>query len=199
MKKLFACLFLIGTTGLASAQISNFTGLSVGGNIEFKSTTLKLSSSGTEFSGLGSQNLIGSISADYGIEIGKSSVLLVGGKFDLQDTNIVEVTSSGTTVKLDESNHYSLFVAPGILLNDKTLGYVKLSYESSKATSNISSTIEVGTITGMGYGAGIRTHLSGNWFANIEAARIVYSSKSIDSISYSTGTTIGMFGLSYKF
>ena len=128
--------------------------------------------------------MIGSISADYGIEIGKSSVLLVGGKFDLQDTNIVEVTSSGTTVKLDESNHYSLFVAPGILLNDKTLGYVKLSYESSKATSNISSTIEVGTITGMGYGAGIRTHLSGNWFANIEAARIIYRTKSIDSISY---------------
>jgi hypothetical protein len=46
---------------------------------------------------------------------------------------------------------------------------------------------------------GIRTHLSGNWYANVEAARIAYSNKTLKSATYSTGTTIGMFGLSYKF
>jgi hypothetical protein len=190
---------MVGSAGLASAQMSNFTELSVGGNIEFKSTTVKLSSTGSEFSGLGSQNIIGSVSADYGIAIGNDSVLLVGGKYDLQKTTIAKITDTGGSVELQEKNHYSLFVAPGIMLNDKVLGYAKLSYESSKASASVTTSVEPPTVTGMGYGVGIRSHLSGNWYANIEAARIVYSNKTIGDATLATGTTIGMFGLSYKF
>lgn len=124
---------------------------------------------------------------------------MVGGKYDLHNTTIAKITDTGGSVKLEEKNHYSLFVAPGIMLNDKVLGYAKLSYESSKASTNVTTTVEAPTVTGIGYGVGIRTHLSGNWFANIEAARIVYSNKTIGDGTLSTGTTIGMFGLSYKF
>ena len=200
MKKFIFIAISILLSSVAGAQTSNFTGLSVGGNLEFKSTTLKLSASGTEFSGLGNQNIIGSVSADYGFEIGKDSVLLVGGKYDLQNSTVVSVTDSSGTVKLDEKEHYSVFVAPGILLNDKTLGYAKLSYESAKVdASGVTSTLGAQSITGIGYGLGIRTHLSGNWYANVEAGRIVYSGKDISSITLTTGTTVGMVGLSYKF
>jgi len=85
------------------------------------------------------------------------------------------------------------------MLNDKVLGYAKLSYESSKASASVTTSVEPPTVTGMGYGVGIRSHLSGNWYANIEAARIVYSNKTIGDSTLATGTTIGMFGLSYKF
>jgi opacity protein-like surface antigen len=186
---------------VANAQTSNFTGASFGGNIEFKSTTLKLSASGSEFSGLGNQNMIGSISADYGFEIGNDSVLLVGGKYDLQNTTVVSITDSSGTVKLEEKEHYSIFAAPGILLNDKTLGYAKLSYESSKidASGLKNNTIGAQSVTGIGYGLGVRTHITGNWYANLEAGRIVYSGKAIGTSTLTTGTTVGLVGLSYKF
>lgn len=185
---------------IAAAQTSNFTGLSIGGNVEFKSTTLKISASGSEFSGLGNQNMIGSVSADYGFETGKDSVLLVGGKYDLQNTTVVSVTDSSGTVKLEEKEHYSIFAAPGVLLNDKTLGYAKLSYESSKIdASGVKSSTGAQSVTGIGYGLGIRTHLSGNWYANLEAVRIVYSGKTIGTGTGTTGTTVGLVGLSYRF
>ena len=200
MKKFIFIAITTLLSSVAGAQTSNFTGLSVGGNLEFKSTTLKLSASGSEFSGLGNQNIIGSVSADYGFEIGKDSVLLVGGKYDLQNSTVVSVTDSSGTVKLEEKEHYSVFVAPGILLNEKTLGYAKLSYESAKVdASGVTSTLGAQSITGIGYGLGIRTHLSGNWYANVEAGRIVYSGKDISSSTLTTGTTVGMVGLSYKF
>jgi len=199
MKKFIFIAISTLLSSVAGAQTSNFTGLSVGGNVEFKSTTLKGTDSGTEFSGIGNQNIIGSVSADYGFEIGKDSVLLVGGKYDLQTTNIVSVTDSGSTTKINEKGHYSIFVAPGILLNDKTLGYAKLSYESAKFDLDVTNSIGAQSITGIGYGLGIRTHLSGNWYANVEAGRIVYSGKDISSTTVTTGSTVGLVGLSYKF
>lgn len=184
---------------VASAQTSNFTGLSIGGNVEFKSTTLKVSATGSEFSGLGNQNIIGSVSADYGIETGNESVLLVGGKMDLQNTTVASISGSGTTTKIEEKSHYSIFVAPGLLLNDKTLGYAKLSYESAKYDVNVTNTLGAQSVTGVGYGLGIRTHLNGNWYANIEAGRIVYSDKGLNSATLATGTTVGSVGISYKY
>jgi len=201
--KIFYKVLSISVTSLlclgANAQTSNFTGLSVGGNVEFKSSTLKLSASGSEFSGLGNQNIIGSVSADYGFEMGKDSVLLAGAKLDLQNTTVASITGSGTTTKLEEKSHYSLFVAPGLLLNDKTLGYAKLSYESAKYDANVTSNVGAQSVTGIGYGLGIRTHLSGNWYANVEAGRIVYSDKGLSSITLATGSTVGLVGLSYKY
>lgn len=182
----------------AFAQTSNFTGLSVGIGIDLKSTTLELRSQGTEFSGLGSQNVIGTVSADYGMPLSRDTVILFGGKMDLNKTQIVKVSGNGETVKLEESNHYSLFVAPGLLLNDKTLAFAKLSMESAKYGVNTGNeTKQSGH--GIGYGAGIRTHISGNWFANVEAGRIVYNSKDFNSANLKTGSTVASIGVTYKF
>jgi len=180
-------------------QTSDFSGLSIGVNIELKSTTLKTSYSDVELSGVGNQNIIGSAIVDYGVEIGKDSILLIGAKYDLQKTTVASMTSSDTTTKLEEQGHYSLYVAPGLLLNDKTLGYAKLSYENAKLDLNESSSIGAQSLKGIGFGLGIRTHLSGNWYANVEVARIVYKGKDVSSSTLTTGTTVGVAGLSYKF
>jgi opacity protein-like surface antigen len=177
--------------------VSNFTGLSVGAGIDFKSTTLKASISGVEFSGLGSQNVIGNVSADYGLAMTSSSVILIGTKFDLNKTQVVKVSGAGESASVDEGSHYSVFVAEGILLNEKTLAYAKLSFESAKYSLSTGGSKE--KATGIGYGVGIRTHITGNWFANIEAGRIMYNSKDVESLKITTGSTVASLGISYKF
>jgi hypothetical protein len=198
MKKIVALGFVSAIcAGSAFAQVSNFTGPSVGAGIDFKSTTLEVSGGGANFSGLGSQNIIGTISGDYGFALGDTSVALIGAKFDLNKTQIAKASGGGASVTLEESNHYSLFVAPGMLLNDKTLAFAKLSLESAKYGLDGGGRTQEGH--GIGYGVGIRTHITGNWFANVEAGRIAYNSKDIDSASMKTGSTVASFGVSYKF
>lgn len=199
MKKIVALgVISVVCASSAFAQVSNFTGPSVGAGIDFKSTTLEVSGGGIDFSGLGSQNIIGTVSGDYGFALSNTSVALVGAKFDLNNTQIAKASGGGNSVALEEKGHYSVFVAPGILLNDKTLAYAKLSLESAKyGLDKGGDTEETGH--GIGYGVGIRTHISGNWFANIEAGRIAYNSKDAGSASMKTGSTVASFGVSYKF
>lgn len=199
MRKLLPVAVLSFFCSVANAQISNFTGFSLGGNIEFKAPTLKLAATGVEFEGLGSQNIIVSASADYGVELSKSSVLLVGGKYDVQNTPVVKITVGGEAVTIEEKGHYSLFVAPGILLSDKTLGFVKLSYENAKVGVAGLPEIDEQSVSGMGYGLGVRTNLGGNANLDVEVGRIVYDAKDISTGKLTSGTTYGRVGFSFKF
>ena len=192
----------------ANAQTSNFTEFSFGGNIEFKAPTLMLAASGFELSGLGSQNIFASVSADYGIEVSKSLVLLVGGKYDLQNTSVVKITGEGLAVAIEEKGHYSLFLAPGLALSDKTLGFAKLSYENAKydVTGSVATGSAAGSVasnaqsvSGTGYGLGVRTHLGGNTNLDVEVGRIVYQNNGGNNFTVSSATTYGRVGISFRF
>ena len=192
----------------ANAQTSNFTEFSFGGNIELKAPTLMLAASGFELSGLGSQNIFASVSADYGIEVSKSLVLLVGGKYDLQNTSVVKITGEGLAVAIEEKGHYSLFLAPGLALSDKTLGFAKLSYENAKydVTGSVATGSAAGSVasnaqsvSGTGYGLGVRTHLGGNTNLDVEVGRIVYQNNGGNNFTVSSATTYGRVGISFRF
>ena len=193
----FAFVALLSTNALA--QQAMFEGLSIGTNAEFKSTTSDLSAAGGNTIGFGQQNTGLAVSADYGMAISDRAVLLFGGKVDLSDTTIIKIDSNGLSVSLKEKNHYSLFIAPGILLNNTTLGYLKLSYETSDAAIEVSGLSASEKHSGVGYGAGLRTQLSGRWFVNIEAMRVVYDSKSLNALETKTSSTVAAVGLTYKF
>ena len=192
----------------ANAQTSNFTEFSFGGNIEFKAPTLMLAASGFELSGLGSQNIFASVSADYGIKVSESLVLLVGGKYDLQNTSVVKITGEGLAVAIEEKGHYSLFLAPGLALSDKTLGFAKLSYENAKydVTGSVATGSAAGSVasnaqsvSGTGYGLGVRTHLGGNTNLDVEVGRIVYQNNGGNNFTVSSATTYGRVGISFRF
>ena len=176
-----------------------FEGLSMGVNTEFKSTTVELSPTGGSLSGFGQQNTGVSVSADYGVSISDRVILLFGGKMDLTDTTILKIESGDYSATLKEKNHYSVFIAPGVILNNTTLGYVKLSYETSDAVIEASGLSNSEKYSGMGYGAGFRTQLNGGWYANIEAMRVVFDTKSFGAVSTKTGSTVAAVGLTYKF
>lgn len=192
----------------ANAQTSNFTEFSFGGNIEFKAPTLMLAASGFELSGLGSQNIFASVSADYGIKVSESLVLLVGGKYDLQNTSVVKITGEGLAVAIEEKGHYSLFLAPGLALSDKTLGFAKLSYENAKydVTGSVATGSAAGSVasnaqsvSGTGYGLGVRTHLGGNTNLDVEVGRIVYQNNGGNNFTVSSASTFGRVGISFRF
>ena len=195
----YVCAFVALLSTNAHAQRAMFEGLSIGTNAEFKSTTSDLSAAGAPTIGYGQQNNGLAVSADYGMSISDRAVLMFGGKVDLSDTTIIKVDSNGLSVNLKEKNHYSLFIAPGVLLNNTTLGYLKLSYESSDAAIVASGLSASEKYSGVGYGAGLRAQLSGRWFANIEAMRIVYDSKRLFATETKTSSTVAAVGVTYKF
>lgn len=194
---MYAFVVLLSTN--AHAQTAIFEGLSIGVNTEFKSTTVELSPTGGSFSGFGQQNTGVSLSADYGVSLSDRTVVLFGGTVDLTDTTILKIESGSSSITLKEKNHYSLFIAPGAVINKSTLGYVKLSYESSDAAIEVSGLSASEKFSGLGYGAGLRTQLNGRWFANIEAMRVVFDTKSSGGLSTKTGSTVAAVGLTYKF
>ena len=179
-------------------------GPSVGANFELKATTVGINGGSAELSGFGKQNFVPSVSADYGFATGNSSVVLVGGKYDLGSTTALSIsgTNNGSveSLTLKEKSHVSLFVAPGMVLNDKTLAYAKVSYETStgEVAATGSDTV-TSRINGFGWGVGIRTQMSDKIYLNVEAMRIDYSAKSLGSSDAKTGSTIGSIGISYKF
>ena len=208
IKSIISVLAFTFFCSFANAQTSNFTEFSFGGNIEFKAPTLMLAASGFELSGLGSQNIFASVSADYGIKVSESLVLLVGGKYDLQNTSVVKITGEGLAVAIEEKGHYSLFLAPGLALSDKTLGFAKLSYENAKydVTGSVATGSAAGSVasnaqsvSGTGYGLGVRTHLGGNTNLDVEVGRIVYQNNGGNNFTVSSASTFGRVGISFRF
>lgn len=185
----------------AFADTKAFEGPSVGLFGEFRSTTVKYKESTVEFSGVGRQAIGASLFADYGWAIGSDKVVLVGAAVNLGPTKLLDYKSSTKSANMSEDTHYSVFAAPGIVLHDKTLAYGKLGYDRSKLSAEASIATGKATekINGFEYGAGIRTQLTDTLFLNVEAGRISYRAKDVDSSSASTGTTYGRVGLSYKF
>ena len=118
---------------------------------------------------------------------------------DLVDATILKIEVGNSSATLKEKNHYSVFVAPGVILNNTTLGYVKLGWETSNAVVDASGLSDSQSYTGVGYGAGLRTHLNGGFYANIEAMRVVFDTKSFGASSTKTGSTLAAVGLTYKF
>ena len=185
---------------------TSFSGLSVGINGQFKSTTAKVKAGDYGIDGLGQQNFITNLQADYEFRIDNKFGLLVGATIDFNDNDLLNAnggihTNKIRSVRATEKNHYSLFVAPTYRLSSDTSGYLKLAYHNSKIEHSNDFNYSQGTKSLHGYGVGIgaRSYLTNNIFANIEIQRIMYSDDSFFLSNLGTGTTVGSFGLGYSF
>jgi opacity protein-like surface antigen len=193
---------------------TSFSGLSVGINGQLKSTSAKARYDGYTLDGIGQQNFITNLQADYEFKLNNRYGIMLGATIDLNDSELLKLNGKFNNLpskdfKVTEKNHFSLFVAPTYQLNDSTLGFVKLAYHRSKVEmeNNINWSNEFTswsrssskTLNGYGVGLGVRSHLYKNIYANLELQRVMYSTDSIVTADLGTGTTIGSFGLSYSF
>ena len=199
---------------ISNEEKTSFSGLSIGINGQLKSTSAKARYDGFTLDGIGQQNFIANIQADYEFKLNNQFGLMVGATVDLNDSELLKFNGKFRTLPskdftVTEKNHFSLFVAPTYQLNDSTLGFVKLAYHRSKVEmeNNINWSNEFTswsrssskTLNGYGLGLGVRSHLYNNIYANLELQRVMYSTDSIVTADLGTGTTIGSFGLSYSF
>ena len=199
---------------VSNEEKTSFSGLSIGINGQLKSTSAKARYDGFTLDGIGQQNFIANIQADYEFKLNNQFGLMLGASVDLNDSELLKFNGKFRTLPskdftVTEKNHFSLFVAPTYQLNDSTLGFVKLAYHRSKVEmeNNINWSNEFTswsrssskTLNGYGVGLGVRSHLYNNIYANLELQRVMYSTDSIVTADLGTGTTIGSFGLSYSF
>jgi hypothetical protein len=201
MKKLFACLFLIGTMGLASAQVSNFTGFSGAVNLSAAATKTKID---TDYDGLGGENWTGSFQGAYGVEMSNSSVLGMGLTYAAGKSKSGSlVGDDGYTYTAALKNQYSLYLEPGTLLSDNTLLYGKISYEKAKLAldSSDGSVVASKSVKGTGYGVGLRHMLDKTKFVQVEFKKVSYNSTlaADETTTLKSTATLGTIGIGMKF
>ena len=168
---------------------TSFSGLSIGVNGQLKSTSAKARYDGYTLDGIGQQNFVTNLQADYEFKLNNRYGVMLGATIDLNDSELLKLNGKFNNLpskdfKVTEKNHFSLFVAPTYQLNDSTLGFVKLAYHRSKVEmeNNINWSNEFSswsrssskTLNGYGVGFGVRSHLYNNIYANLELQRVMY-------------------------
>ena len=201
MKKLFACVMLLGSAGLASAQVSNFTGFSGAVNLSSVSSRSEI----PQKMQLGGDNWGGSVQAAYGLELSSSSAIGFGLNYSLGNSK--SGTAYDNKVASDTANiknQYSFYLEPGSLLGDNTLLYGKISVEKGKfaVTSTPASQSFSKSISGTGYGAGLRHMLDKSKFVQVEFMKVGYKTftppKDLTT-KIESSTTLGTIGIGMKF
>ncbi len=207
MKKAIFSIALLVSIGNVCAEQSPFEGfygvlnldnVSPNTNVIARDSNSKL----MKFDGVGQPSWSGSIQAAYGIALDNNIVTTLGGSYVIGDIKAggFEVSSVNYGIKLN--NIASVYLEQGLQINDKSLGYIKASYDTAKGTltagdnSNYSSK----PVRGLGSGIGIRTSLSKNSFVQVEFKQVVYRSVDLgDGGTYTPKRSTGSVGFGMKF
>lgn len=171
-------------------------------NLSAASTNLKTS---TQYN-LGADNWLASFQGAYGLELSSSSVLGMGL------TYAAGKSKSGTSIDnnppstddISVKNQYALYLEPGSLLSDNTLLYGKISLEKGKAavSSTLAANNKSKSISGTGYGVGLRHMLDKTKYVQVEFMKVGYKSvkfEATDTTSIKFSSTVGTVGIGMKF
>jgi len=188
-----AIIALVAPTAFAQAR--NFEGFSLGANLESARTTTNTvaigSDSGNGF-GLGLQ-------AQYSIAYGNQFVLGLGATLSTGKRKAGTLGTADFTTK----NATSLDLAPGYAISDSLLVYGKISSISLTAVGATTATgTEIGSesMSGFGYGLGVRSMIDKNIFIQAGYDSNRYSEKASTSLgTFSGSSSVFSLGAGYKF
>jgi outer membrane immunogenic protein len=176
---------------------ANFAGPEAGASVTMNGGTslIDLKDSNNSDGDYGQQSIGVKLHGGYGFEMGNNTVVLVG--FGYNPTEFKSGSLQSTTFKI--KNSWSLSVAPGMMLNDKSLAYVKLSYEAGKFNTKGSTSSQNYSISGFGYGVGLRTEFNKSTFLETELKQVNYKKITDDGDDATPSATVGSVGLVFKF
>lgn len=196
-KKLAAVAVATILSASAHAQ-SSFAGWSVGGNLNFMTTSTELSGGGDNIKfGDASQTL--SVQGAYGFDMGNKFVLSVGGTYSLSDADAGGFTLGGDTYKLKMKNMYTIYVEPGYATSPSSLLYGKFAMANVKGEESFNNVSGSENFSGFGFGAGFRHMLDKNLYVQVEFMQIDFDSESVAGDNYKPSATTANVGLGYKF
>ncbi len=202
MKKLLIASAIVATFAApqAFAQAKNFEGFSVGLNINANSSDTDITNTGGFVKATGQTSTNASVQAQYNLALGSAFVLGVGGAFEMGDADL---GSSGTTFSGKRKNAYSVYIAPGIALDDSWLIYGKVaSIAASFETTGAAIFTGKTDTTGVGYGIGFQKMLNKNVYLQAEFMQNKYNDKTIVTTLTTQAKTEARafsFGVGYKF
>ncbi len=174
-KLVIAATFLAASTNVAFADIS-YSAPYVGANIGLVDTT----SSTSNYRGL-----LGTLSLGYGALMNQNFYL--AGEF-LFNGNLGSFTINGPSLKTTVG--YGISIIPGIAINERTMGYLRIGVVRSKFTNGDTE------ITGGQIGLGMQTNLCQNWDLRGEYVYTGYGSSGTIS---SPKADLFSLGVVYKF
>ena len=188
-------LALVSTASMAG----NFAGPEAGASVTMNGGSTKFQESGQKETILGGSSLGFRLHGGYGFDMGNDVLVLLGVNYNATELSAGKLVGNSLKIK----NSWSLSAAPGMLLNDKTLAYVKLSYEAGKFDYS-SSDIKIDkSVSGFGYGAGLRTEINKTTFLETEIKQVNYSkfTKNLGGTNYdfTPSATVGSVGVVFKF
>lgn len=190
---------LLGLALVSTASMAgNFAGPEAGASVTLNGgSTLSDSKSSNDYDGYRGQQSAGvKLHGGYGFDMGNDTLVLVG--FDYHPTDIKAGTVNIGSSKI--KNAWSLSVAPGMKLNDSSLAYIKLSYEAGKYNYVEGATTINQSITGLGYGIGLRTEINKNTFLETEIKQVNYNKFTYKNmIDITNAATVGSVGVVFKF
>ena len=217
MKTLVSFIFILLMQS-AYSQTSLFEGAYYGIGYVAGATNTKATATDTGlYENNGQSMQAGSIEVGFGYLYKDEFIINLSGRYDL--TNPVVNTTLDSAKRTDtQKTHFSLAVAPGYLIDSKTLAFGKLSIHSNKVhyfrdfisgtyvgqTSNATT-----TYLGYGVGAGIKTELANHVVIGIDTEIVNYGSKNpyfvrsgginTDIYSYKLTSNITTISISKKF
>lgn len=192
MKKILIAAAMAATfvTPQAFAQAKNFEGFSVLGGLNIANSKYdsEAKPGSTSFSVDKTATNV-QLQAEYGIALSNSVLLGLGVTAGLGDLSFGTPPSATEEVKLKDN--VSVYIAPGVTLNDSTLLYAKLaSVSGTGGTTNLS---------GIGYGLGARFLTGKNVFFQAEYVYTKFDDKTFTSSTAKTSSGALSFGVGYKF
>lgn len=188
---------LLGLALVSTASMAgNFAGPEAGASVTMNGgATTGTPSSTNKDSIVGGSSMGLRLHSGYGFEMGNDAVILVGLDFNASELLVGKSVDQNMKIK----NSWSLSAAPGMLLNDKTLAYLKLSYEAGKLNSEVTNIKFDESISGFGYGIGLRTQLNNTTFLETEIKQINYKKFTNQNYDFTPVVTSGSVGVVFKF
>lgn len=178
------------------AQAKNFEGFSLGANYESTNTTLSdaIGSDSGSGSGLG-------IQAKYTFALANAFTLGLGATYSTGNHQAaIAASPTGLLSNIYTNNNFSLDVEPGYAFSNSTLGYAKVSAIGATLFSDSGSFSQ--TISGIGYGLGVRALVDKNMFVQMGYDYNVYQDIAPAAAAGNSLTTRGSvfsIGAGYKF
>ena len=191
---------LLGLALVSTASMAgNFAGPEAGASVTMNGGATKAQAVGGKETIYGGSSLGFRLHGGYGFDMGNDVLVLLGINYNATELSVGKVVGENAKIK----NSWSLSAAPGMLLNDKTLAYVKLSYEAGKFDLSSSDLKINKSVSGFGYGAGLRTEINKTTFLETEIKQVNYSkfTKKVNGTNadFTPSATVGSVGLVFKF
>jgi opacity protein-like surface antigen len=179
----------------AFAQAKNFEGFSVAANVTSAKTGVDLTIFGLPLSTDGNTTGL-DLQAQYSLALSPQFVLGLGATIGTGTNN----AGSIFTAEFSSKNRTAIDFIPGFAVSDSTLIFGKLSFLNTDVTGTVGNVSESKSITGTGYGFGLRNLINKNVF--FQLGYDVNKYQDVDLGSGNTAkpsSTVLSGGLGYKF